>query len=51
MGTLLLFLFLFGIPRTHQFTVGERLTSNGLDLLATLVEAAYARDKADLFAT
>jgi len=35
-------------PRSHRFTVGERLTTNGLDLLTTLVEAAYARDKVDL---
>ena len=37
-----------GFPRAHRFTVGERLTANGLDLLTTLVEAAYARDKAEL---
>ena len=30
------------------FTVGERLTGNGLDLLTTLVEAAYANDKSEL---
>jgi len=30
-------------PRAHRFTVGERLTSQTLDLLTTLVEAAYAR--------
>ena len=32
-------------PRSYRFTVGERLIGNGLDLLTTLVEAAYARDK------
>jgi hypothetical protein len=31
--------------RKHRFTVGERLTSSGLDLLTILVEAAYSRDK------
>lgn len=35
-------------PKAHRFTVGERLTANGLDLLTTLVEAAYSRDKAEL---
>lgn len=35
-------------PRTYRFTVGERLTTHGLDLLAALVEAAYARQKSDL---
>jgi hypothetical protein len=35
-------------PRAHRFTVGERLTAHGLDLLTSLVEAAYARQKADL---
>ena len=32
-------------PRAHRFTVGERLASEGLDLLTTLVEAAYSRHK------
>jgi hypothetical protein len=35
-------------PRAHRFTVGERLTTHGLDLLTSLVEAAYAREKAGL---
>jgi hypothetical protein len=35
-------------PRAHRFTIGERLTANGLDLMTTLVEAAYSRDKSDL---
>ncbi len=35
-------------PRAHRFTVGERLTCQTLDLLTTLVEAAYARDKLKL---
>lgn len=34
--------------RNHRFTVGERLSASGLDLLNILVEAAYVRDKADL---
>jgi hypothetical protein len=32
-------------PRAHRFTIGERLTALTLDLLTSLVEAAYARDK------
>ncbi|MBI1791858.1 MAG: diversity-generating retroelement protein Avd [Acidobacteria bacterium] len=35
-------------PRAHRFTVGERLTTHGLDLLTSLVEAGYAREKAGL---
>ena len=35
-------------PRSYRFTVGERLTANGLDLLAVLVEAAYAKEKTAL---
>jgi len=35
-------------PRTHRFTVGERLTAHGLDLLTGVVEAAYARQKGEL---
>jgi hypothetical protein len=35
-------------PKAHRFTIGERLTTNGLDLLTSLVEAAYSRDKAGL---
>ena len=31
--------------RAHRFTVGERLSTTGLDLLTTLVEAAYTRNK------
>ena len=33
------------MPRAYKFTVGERLSANGLDLLTTLVEAAYSRQK------
>ncbi len=32
-------------PKAHRFTVGERLTAHSLDLLTTLVEAAYTRNK------
>ena len=35
-------------PKAHRFTVGERLTTHGLDLLTSLVEAAYSREKAGL---
>jgi hypothetical protein len=35
-------------PRSYKFTVGERLSAQGLDLMTTLVEAAYSRDKEDL---
>lgn len=35
-------------PRAYRFTVGERLTSQGLELMTTLVEAAYSREKEDL---
>jgi hypothetical protein len=34
--------------RAYRFTVGERLTSQGLDLMTTLVEAAYSREKDNL---
>ncbi|MEZ5399798.1 MAG: diversity-generating retroelement protein Avd [Bryobacteraceae bacterium] len=35
-------------PRAHKFTIGDRLTEQGLDLLTALVEAAYAHQKQDL---
>ena len=35
-------------PKAHRFTVGERLTTHGLDLLTSLVEAAYSREKSGL---
>jgi four helix bundle protein len=35
-------------PRAHKFTVGERLTAAGLDLMTTIVETAYSREKDDL---
>jgi len=34
--------------RAYRFTIGERLTNQTLDLLNTLVEAAYTRQKEDL---
>ena len=35
-------------PRAYRFTVGERLSGAGLDLLTTLVEAAYSSNKKGL---
>ena len=35
-------------PRSYRFTVGDRLTTTALDLLASLVEAAYSRRKETL---
>ncbi|MGH9719176.1 MAG: diversity-generating retroelement protein Avd, partial [Bryobacteraceae bacterium] len=34
--------------RSFRFTIGERLSAHGLDLLVLLVEAAYATRKEDL---
>jgi len=34
--------------RAYRFTIGERLTGHGLDLMNTLVEAAYSREKETL---
>jgi hypothetical protein len=34
-----------GFPRSFRFTVGDRLTLSGLDLLMLLVEAAYSASK------
>ncbi len=34
--------------RSFRFSVGDRLVSQGLDLLLLLVEAAYSKDKAGL---
>jgi hypothetical protein len=36
------------LPKSYRHSVGERLTQQGLDLLLTLVEAAYTREKAAL---
>ncbi len=35
-------------PRSYRFSVGDRIVSNGLDLLLTLVQSAYTADKARL---
>ena len=35
-------------PRSHRFTVGERLSAQGLDVLVILTEAAYTRSKDEL---
>jgi hypothetical protein len=35
-------------PRSYKFSVGDRLTSSGMDVLVLLVEAAYAARKDDL---
>ncbi len=35
-------------PRSHRFTIGERLSANGLDVLVNLTEAAYTSGKDDL---
>ena len=33
-------------PRSFRFSVGERIVQGSLDLLLTLVDATYSRDKA-----
>ena len=38
-------------PRSYRFSVGERMTEAGLDLLVSVTEAAYSRDKACLLYT
>lgn len=35
-------------PRSHRFTIGERLSAQGLDVLVLLTEAAYSSGKDDL---
>ena len=35
-------------PRSHRFTIGERLSAQGLDVLVILTEAAYTSGKDDL---
>ena len=37
-----------GFPRSHRFTLGERLSAHGLDILTLLTEAAYAGSKQEL---
>jgi hypothetical protein len=34
-----------GFPRSYRFSVGDRLVREYLDLLVTLVQAAYTTDK------
>ena len=38
-------------PKSHRFTIGERLVANGLDMLTLLVEASYTRQKRELLET
>ena len=35
-------------PRSYKFTIGDRIQSLSLDLLAATVEATYTRDRAAL---
>ena len=35
-------------PRSHKFTVGDRLAAYGMDVLLNLVEAAYSKNKLSL---
>ena len=36
------------MPRSHKFTLGDRITNFGLDVLTLLIEASYTRDKLEL---
>ncbi len=36
------------LPRSHKFTLGDRVANLGLDVLMLLVEASYTRDKLEL---
>ncbi|MBD3181921.1 diversity-generating retroelement protein Avd [Candidatus Poribacteria bacterium] len=36
------------LPRSHKFTLGDRITDLGLDVLGLLIEASYTRRKLDL---
>ena len=38
-------------PKSQRFILGQRLTSQAMDVLDLLVEASYARDKAEILAT
>ncbi|MBI3450061.1 MAG: diversity-generating retroelement protein Avd [Acidobacteria bacterium] len=38
------------LPRARRFTLGERLESSALELLESLTEAAYRKDKLDALA-
>lgn len=35
------------LPRSHKFTIGDRVQTKALDLLDTLIEAIYTRDRAN----
>jgi hypothetical protein len=37
-------------PRSHRFTIGERLSAQGLDMLVILTEAAYTTNKDEVLA-
>lgn len=37
-----------GLPRKQKFQLGDRMQTNALDVLGTLVEAAYTRDRSGL---
>ena len=34
-------------PRSHKFTLGDRIESAALDVLEALIDATYTRDRAD----
>jgi hypothetical protein len=38
-------------PKSQRFVLGQRLTAQAMDVLDLLVEASYARDKAEILAT
>jgi hypothetical protein len=38
-------------PKSQRFILGQRLTGQAMDVLDLLVEASYARDKAEILAT
>ena len=40
-----------GFPRSYRFSVGDKLVNNGLELMMSLVQSAYATDKAALLQT
>jgi hypothetical protein len=35
-------------PRAHKFTLGDRITNLGLDVLMLLIDANYTRDKMEM---
>jgi hypothetical protein len=37
-------------PRSHRFVLGERIERNLYDLLETLIQAKYTRDRDELLA-